>query len=149
MQTAKKPLQSVQMSQTYQVPVEKVYQAWIKPEVLQQWFGCSDMTTQNIELDVRVGGQWKWVSKSKEDGHITEVHGQYEEVIPNQKLVFTWNLDGKVFAEDTLVTVLFRDLGDSTELTLIHDQFADEAMVEPHKAGWNKALDGLATYLKK
>lgn len=138
--------QTVQLSQTFQAPVAQVYQAWIQPSAFKQWFGCGHAEIQDIELDVRIGGSWKLDLKSNEDGEPIYINGTYQEVVPNQKLSFTWNVDS---AKDTLVTILFRDLGGSTEITLTHERFADAAVAEPHAQGWANCLESMEAYLKK
>ena len=65
--------------------------------------------------------------------------------MPNRKLVFTWAW--RTMPErESLVTVSSSEDGDGTMLTLIHEQFFDEAARDRHEAGWAKALDKLDRY---
>jgi uncharacterized protein YndB with AHSA1/START domain len=74
------------------------------------------------------------------------VMGTFREVVPRERLVYTWawrGEDGKPGPE-TLVTVTFRAVGRKTELTLRHEGFADKDGREAHRGGWNGCLDKLA-----
>jgi uncharacterized protein YndB with AHSA1/START domain len=147
--TVKQAEQSVQLSQTFQFPVEQVYQAWTQPEAIRQWLGC-DMKTKGVKMDLQVGGQWKILAESEEDNREFLIYGTYQEIIPNRKLVFTWSLDSaKIDTKDTLVTVTFRDLGNATEVTLTHERFANLEATEAHTYGWTISLETLDSYLQK
>lgn len=94
------------------------------------------------EADVRPGGQFSVVFRT-EDGEENNSIGEYLEVIPQEKLVFSWHW--KTTPERvSRVTVLFRAKDGGTELTLIHERFFDEATRDDHREGWIGALDKLA-----
>ena len=76
------------------------------------------------------------------DGDEHDVSGVYREVVPNEKLVFTWAWKSTPERE-SLVTVLFKPDGDGTLLTLTHEQFFDEDARDRHQHGWTGALDKL------
>jgi uncharacterized protein YndB with AHSA1/START domain len=69
----------------------KVWAAWTDPEKIAQWFGPSETREDSVraELDVRVGGRFR-ASFNTADGEYHEVGGVYREVVPNQRLVFSW-----------------------------------------------------------
>jgi uncharacterized protein YndB with AHSA1/START domain len=87
---------------------------------------------------VRVGGRFRVVFHT-EDGEEHDVSGVYREVVPNEKLVFTWAWRSTPERE-SLVTVALRPDGGGTSLTLTHEQFFDEAARDRHAAGWAGAL---------
>src|SRR5262245_16773593 len=68
---------------------EKVYTAWTNPKHLVKWFGPDSGPVTKAQTDVRVGGRYL-VEFSTEDGEQHSVSGIYREVIPNEKLAFTW-----------------------------------------------------------
>ena len=82
------------------------------------------------ELDVRVGGRFAIVFHT-EDGEEHHVSGVYREVVPNEKLVFTWAWRTTPERE-SLVTVLIKPDGAGSLLTLIHEQFFDEPARDRH-----------------
>lgn len=119
----------------------KVYAAWTEPEKLSRWFGPDAGAVLSAETDPRVGGRFRIVFLT-EDGEEHDVSGLYREVVPDEKLVFTWAWRTTPERE-SLVTILIRPDGDGTSLTLIHEQFFDEAARDRHAHGWAGCLDKL------
>jgi uncharacterized protein YndB with AHSA1/START domain len=138
---------SVTLKRRLNAPAEKVYAAWTQPAQLVHWFGPSQTVAGSVhaEMDVRVGGGFR-VSFKTEDGEHHEVGGVYREVVPNEKLVFSWAWHTTPERE-SLVTVLIRSEGEAAMLTLTHEQFFDEAARDGHKRGWTGTLDKLEGYL--
>ena len=126
---------------------EKVYAAWTDPQNLIQWFGRADARreTMRAEIDLRVGGRYR-VSFTVPAGEYFEVGGVYREVIPNERLVFSWAWHSTPERE-SLLTVSLRPDGDGTLLTLHHTQLFDEAARAGHERGWLAALDSLEKFL--
>jgi uncharacterized protein YndB with AHSA1/START domain len=138
-QTATKP--SLAIKRRYNAAPAKVYAAWTDPEKIARWFGPEKVTAVRADADVRVGGQYHIKAISPDGEH--NVGGVYREVVPNEKLVFTWAWKSTPERE-SLVTVLLRPDGSGTLLTLTHEQFFDEEARDRHQHGWTGALDKLA-----
>ena len=120
---------------------EKVFAAWTKPETLALWFGPGHCTRVDASIDLRVGGRYHITMVVPGDQH--DVMGVYREIVPNERLVFTWHW--KTTPErESQVTVTFKPDGGGTMLTLLHELFADEPARERHQEGWAGALDKLA-----
>jgi uncharacterized protein YndB with AHSA1/START domain len=138
---------SVTLKRRLNAPAEKVYAAWTEPAQIAHWFGPSETVAGSVhaEMDVRVGGRFR-VSFNTVDGEHHEVGGIYREVVPNEKLVFSWAWYTTPERE-SLVTVLIRKEGEGAMLTLTHEQFFDEAARDGHKRGWTGTLDKLEHYL--
>ena len=122
---------------------EKVYAAWADPLNLVQWFALTQAKPGSIEaeLDVRVGGRYR-ISWLDEKGERFEVGGVYREVVPNERLKFTWAWHSTPERE-SLVTVQLKPDPVGTLLTFHHEQFADEKARDSHKKGWSEFLDQL------
>jgi len=124
---------------------EKVYAAWTDPEKIVKWFGPDSGPVTHAEADVRVGGHYA-VTFHTEDGEEHNVGGIYREVVPNEKLAFTWAW--RTMPErESFVTVLIKPDGAGSILTLIHEQFFDEPARDRHAVGWTGCLDKLERYL--
>jgi len=131
----------------YKAPVERVYAAWTKPEQMKRWFAPGDMIVPAAEADVRVGGRYR-VQISEGEGQC-EFHttgGVYREVVPNQRLVFTWQWEGSDL--ETVVTVEFKALSSNeTALTLVHEGFDNQDNREKHGQGWQGCLANLEAFV--
>lgn len=136
---------SLTLKRRLKAPPEKVFAAWTDPAKLKSWFGPEQIETIIAEADARVGGRFHIVMRSP-DGEEHDVSGVYREVIPNERLVFTWAW--KTMPErESLVTVLIKPDGRETLLTLTHEQFFDEAARDRHRHGWTGCLDKLERYI--
>ncbi|MGE0564843.1 MAG: SRPBCC domain-containing protein [Pseudolabrys sp.] len=141
--TAAKP--SLTIKRRFNAPPDTVYAAWTRPEHLARWFGPAGCERIEAEIDPRVGGRYKIGMIMPDDRH--DVSGIYREIVPNQKLVFTWAWKSTPERE-SLVTVTFKeDEGGGTIMTLLHEKFFDEAARDRHNNGWLGTMDKLEKYL--
>ena len=136
-QSATKP--SLTLKRRFRASPEKVFAAFTDPEKVKLWMGPGEIKAVRAEGDMRVGGRYRWVMRNPA-GEEHDVSGVYREIVPNQKLVFTWAWKSTPERE-SLVTVLLKADGDGTLLTLTHEQFFNEAARDSHRGGWNGALD--------
>ena len=143
---------TVRLTREFKAPIEKVFQAWTDPKILTQWVGPKEVQTTAAEVDLKVGGKYQFTLKLP-DGNISNHYGEYREIDPPKKLVFTGVLDGQgcegsagVYAE-TVVTIELKDMGGSTRLTLTHDLLPTEDSRDSHAFGWNGSFDRLAEAL--
>jgi uncharacterized protein YndB with AHSA1/START domain len=123
---------------------EKVYAAWTDPAQIARWWGPEQAETLSAALDARVGGRFHIVFRTP-DGEEHDVSGTYREVVPSERLVFTW-MWRTMPERQSLVTVTLKRDGDGTLLTLQHEQFFDEAARDRHRSGWTGTLDKLEKY---
>ncbi len=121
----------------------KVWSAWTDPEKMIGWFGRADAVPGSMKanIDARVGGRFR-VSFTAMDGEYFEVGGIYREVVPNERLVFSWAWHSTPERESQ-VMVLLRPDGDGTLLTLHHEQLFDQAARDGHERGWLALLERL------
>ena len=102
---------SLTLKRRLNAPPEKVYAAWTDPEKIVKWFGPDAGPVKSAVLDVRNGGRYAIVF-STEDGEEHHVSGVYREVIPDEKLNFTWAW--RTMPErESLVTILIKPDGES------------------------------------
>lgn len=136
-QAATKP--SLTLKRRLNAAPAKVFAAWTDPEKVKHWIGPGEVKALSADCDLRVGGRYRWVMRNPA-GEEYDVGGVYREVVPNEKLVFTWAWKSTPERE-SVVTVLLKPDGDGTLLTLTHEQFFDEAARDSHQGGWTGALD--------
>jgi uncharacterized protein YndB with AHSA1/START domain len=139
---------SLRLKRHYAVPVEKVFRAWTDPQALRQWFGPSDDGQILVsETDLKVGGRYRIVMQMP-GGEQHRLGGVYREIVPNERLVFTWAWESTPERE-SLVTVQLNSAGDGTDMTVTHEHFFDEAARDRHQQGWNGTLERLGRYLPR
>jgi uncharacterized protein YndB with AHSA1/START domain len=107
--------------------------------------GPGEMKALIAESDTRVGGHYRWVMQGA-DGEQHDVSGVYREVVPNEKLVFTWAWKSTP-ERQSLVTVDIKPDGTGSLMTLTHEQFFDEDASDRHRNGWSGALDKMEKLL--
>lgn len=135
--------QTVKLVKRLKAPPSRVFEALTKPENILQWWGVDAGSTLSAEADLRPGGRYSIIFRML-DGSEHNPTGVYREVIPNAKLVFTWEWPGRPEWESQ-VTIELRSIGNDTELTLTHENLPDEA-AGSHEAGWTGLLDQLHRY---
>lgn len=138
---------SLALTRRFRAPPEKVWAAWTEPQRLIDWFGPADIKPGSLraELDLRVGGRYR-ISFDHASGEHSEVMGIYREVVPNERLVFSWAWHSTPERE-SLVTVSIRPDGAGTLLVFSHEQFFDETARDNHAKGWNELFGRLEAYL--
>jgi uncharacterized protein YndB with AHSA1/START domain len=142
------PDTSLQMRRTFSAPRQRVFRAWTDPNELARWFAPSaDYSTVVPEFDLRVGGKYRLEIHHK-GGNVHRLWGIYREIRPPEKLVFTWRWDGDTLSQDSVVTIEFHDLGNSTEVVLTHELLPNIEEREKHVHGWNGCLEQLAKYVE-
>ena len=121
----------------------KVFAAWTDPEKIVRWFGPEQTIVDSVsaDMDVRVCGHFR-IGFRTDYGEYHEVGGRYIEVVPDRRLVFSWAWHSTP-ERQSQVTVVLRDEGDVTLLTLTHDKFFDGAARDGHRRGWTGTLDKL------
>ena len=142
---------SLRITRAINAPRDRVYAAWTDAALAEQWWGAEGTTTRELTTDARVGRKFQWVLSTPESGKIT-AGGVYQEVLPGEKLAFTWagTQDVTEDSAESLVTVEFCGKeGGITELHLSQNNFSNEESRDNHEKGWNSALDNLECFLKK
>jgi len=123
----------------------RLFEAWTTPRLLERWWGPTGVRCTGAEVDLKVGGRYRIVNLLP-DGRELVIAGEFLEVEPCEKLVYTWS-SAPGPAELEQVTVRFEARGARTELIIVHERVADEPTRRGHADGWNGCLDGLVALL--
>src|SRR5437764_9510907 len=89
MSTATATQPSLTLKRRLNAPPAEVFAAWTDPEKMKRWMGPEGVEPLRAEIDAHVGGRYRLVMRST-DGEEHDVSGVYREVVPNEKLVFSW-----------------------------------------------------------
>lgn len=108
----------IQMTRLFDAPRQLVYEVLTRPEHVRRWWGLLDenYSVPICEIDLRVGGKWRFVSKGPE-GEVA-FSGVYKEIVPNERLVHTEIFEAYP-TEESLVTNVLADEGGKTRLTVV------------------------------
>jgi uncharacterized protein YndB with AHSA1/START domain len=151
-QTAKVTLptdEQILITREFDAPAHLVFQAWTTPELVRRWWHAKRGEVTVCEIDLRVGGKWRSVMIA--DGGVeVAFHGEYREIVPNERLVSTETYEGVpdgVTEEQatTVNTATFTEKDGRTTLTLLvqaPSKEARDAIVESGmEDGLQDALD--------
>jgi uncharacterized protein YndB with AHSA1/START domain len=139
---------SLEVKRVIKAPRDRVYAAWTDPAQLKHWFGPENVQTRDLIADARVGGEFRWDLINPEGEKMT-IRGEFRELQPGKKIVFTWQWDDDETWKDhiSMVTVELADADGGTELRLTHEQLPNEELRDGHAEGWNSALNKLEKWL--
>jgi uncharacterized protein YndB with AHSA1/START domain len=140
--------EQILITRAFDAPKHLVYKAWTTPELVKRWWHANRGQVTIAEIDLRVGGMWRYVSVT-DDGLEVAFHGEYREIVPNELIVSTEVYEGvpegEAPEEGTLNTATFAEVDGRTTLTIlvqapskeIRDAIIDSGM----EAGMQDALD--------
>jgi uncharacterized protein YndB with AHSA1/START domain len=148
--TESRPLALVHVSRTFAAPREQVFRAWTEPDAVRRWFGSSIGPVQEVENDLRVGGRYRISVRMPPTGRRAAAHGEYLEVEPPERLVYTFAWERMPLAlglGNSKVTVEFVEHGESTEVRLTHELLDKRRLQAFHRFGWTSSMSRLARLL--
>jgi uncharacterized protein YndB with AHSA1/START domain len=129
-------------------PRPRVFSALTRPEDVATWWGPRLFTTPEIELDLRVGGRYRFTMQPPE-GERFHVSGEFLQIDPPSALAFTFRWDEPTPDDrETVVTLTLEVAGEATELSLRQGDFATEERRALHRGGWSDSLDKLSALLE-
>jgi uncharacterized protein YndB with AHSA1/START domain len=109
----------------FEAPKHLVYRAWTTPELVKRWWSGNRGEMTIAEIDLRVGGAWRYVMVT-DDGFEVAFHGEYREIVPNERIVSTEVYEGMPEGE-ALNTVTFAETEGRTILTVLVQHSSKEA----------------------
>jgi uncharacterized protein YndB with AHSA1/START domain len=136
------------ITREFDAPKELVYRAWTTPELVERWWSGERGTVTSVEIDLRVGGTWRYVMVANEGSEVA-FHGEFREIVPNERIVNTEVYEGAPGGDEDapLVTITFTDVDGRTILTQlmrcgtkeVRDMIIDSGM----EGGMQEAMDRL------
>jgi uncharacterized protein YndB with AHSA1/START domain len=139
--------EQILITREFDAPKHLVYKAWTTPELVRRWWNAKRGQVTVAEIDLRVGGRWRYVMVT-EDGFEVGFHGEYREIVPNERIVSTEVYEGMPEGapeEGMLNTASFTEADGRTTLTIVvqcpskdvRDAIIDSGM----EAGMQDAMD--------
>lgn len=140
---------SFTITRRFNAPARLVYEAWTRPEYMKRWYGNACMTLEVCEMDARPGGKWRRVLRGS-DGSRFGFHGEFKELEPPQRVVFTEIFEPFPDHPSTVtVTLTERDGKTFAHLVQLHDSVAsrDAHIASGMETGMRETLDRLEAFV--
>jgi uncharacterized protein YndB with AHSA1/START domain len=136
------------ITREFDAPPHLVWKAWTTPELVKRWWHSNRGTMMTAEIDLRVGGKWRWVMIAA-GGFEVAFHGEYREIVPDERLVYTEVYEGAPQGPDgeeaVLNTLVFAAKGTRTLLTNLTEartkEVRDTIINSGMEAGMQDAFD--------
>ena len=112
------------ITREFDAPKHLVYKAWTTPELVKRWWNAKRGEVTIADIDLRVGGTWRWVMVT-DDGFEVAFHGEYREIVPDERIVTTEVYEGMPDAA-ALNTLEFTEEEGRTTITVLVDHASQE-----------------------
>ncbi len=145
----------VKVMRSFKAPRALVYRAFTEPNLVKQWqLGPPGWTMPVCEMDVRVGGRYRWVWKSDADGSQFGFSGVFREVEPGVRIVQTERYDpgtvgGEYPGAEALITLSFADDDGMTTVTTLMDFGSKEGRDAAMSTGMTNGMEQSYALLDK
>lgn len=131
---------TIRVARRFSAPPERVFHAWLEPGLAGRWlFATASQPMTDVDIDPRVGGSFRF--GERRDGRRTEHTGEYVEIVPHRRLVFTLAMADRPHVV-TRVTAEISPLKTGCELALTHENVPPDREGET-EARWTGVLYGL------
>jgi serine/threonine protein kinase len=143
---ARTPESTIRLEQRVNAPAEQVFDAWVTPERMANWYAPSDeFKPSEVEVDLETGGRYRVGMFPPGQDQPVVVTGQYCRIDRPRQLSFTWSwISPRVDTHETQVTLDFHPDGAATNVVLTHERFRDQEQRIQHTQGWTGCLERLA-----
>ena len=140
------------LTRAFDAPRRLVFDAFTKPDLLKRWFGARGWNLVVCEVDLRVGGSWRFVSRGPQGAHMGQ-SGVYREIAPPDRLVYTELFDDQSYPGESLITHEFVEQNGKTTLssTLLYasQEGRDIVLSYPMRRGVGESYDRLGALLSE
>jgi uncharacterized protein YndB with AHSA1/START domain len=122
--------EEILITREFAAPPHLVYRAWTTPELVRRWWGGRRGEVTSVEIDLRVGGAWRYVMVAG-DGSEVAFHGEYREIVPDERIVCTEVLEGRPEAQALTIVTFGAASGRTTVAILV--RYDSEQDRETHR----------------
>ncbi|MGO8875935.1 MAG: SRPBCC family protein [Acidimicrobiales bacterium] len=133
----------IQIRREFDAPKHLVFKAWTTPELIKRWWAGQRGEVTIAEVDLRVGGRWRYVMVAN-DGFEVAFHGEYREVVPNERVVSTEIYEAFPDIE-AVATTTFSETDGRTTLTILVEhpsrETRDAHINSGMEGGMNESMD--------
>ena len=134
------------VTRSFNAPARIVFEAWTKPELFKRWWApkSSGVSLISFEADIRTGGAYRLVMGHTSSEQPIAFFGQYIEVTPHARLVWTNDEGGE---DGPVTTVTFEERDGATDI-VVHELYPskealDDALASGSTSGWGEQFEQL------
>jgi len=138
--------EQILIKREFDAPKHLVYKAWTTPELVKRWWHANRGEVTVAEIDLRVGGKWRSVLVG--DGFEVAFHGEYREIVPNERIVSTEVYEGAPDAE-TVNTLTLEEVDGRTILEILVQHSTKENRDAQIESGMEAGLQDALTLLEQ
>ena len=124
---------TLHITRTYKASAQRVFEAWTRPELMNQWMAPDPAMKCDVRAEARAGGEYA-VDMHTADG-VRTASGKYVEYDPYSRLAMSWSWDNSATA-DTLITIDLTEEDGVTTMSFTHSKFQDSSARDAHNEGW-------------
>ncbi len=124
------------ITREFDAPARLVYRAWTTPELIRRWWAGDHGEVTSVAVDLRVGGAWRYVMTAN-GGFEVAFHGEYQDIVPDQRIVSTEVFEGMPEAAALSTMTLTEAAGRTTMALLV-----DHTSLENRDAHLNSGMEG-------
>jgi len=135
---------TVRLHRVLRAPPERVYRAFLEADALARWLPPYGFTCRVHGLDARVGGPYSMSFTNFGTGHGHSFGGEYRELVPMERIVYTDRFDDPNLPGEMLTTVDLKAVSCGTELSVVQEGIPEMIPVEMCYLGWQESLAQLA-----
>jgi uncharacterized protein YndB with AHSA1/START domain len=139
--------EQILITREFDAPRHLVYRAWTEPELVRRWWSGQRGEVTSIDIELRVGGKWRYVMIGCEGAEVA-FHGEYREIVPDERLVTTEVFEGAPLkGEPPLNTVTFTEVDGRTAVAILMEcgtmELRDAIIESGMELGLQEAMDAL------
>ena len=135
------------ITREFDAPRKLIYRAWTTPELIRRWWSAKRGEVTLCEVDLRVGGRWRYVMVA-DGGFEVAFHGEYREIVPNERIVSTEVFEGYP-DEEAVNTLTLTEVGGRTTVTILVQHTSKEARDAHINSGMESGLQDALDLLEE
>ncbi len=138
------PTNTVRLHRVLRAKPERVYRAFLDPDAMAKWLPPNGFTGKVLQMDARVGGTHRMAFTNFTTGQSHSFGGEYQELVPNERIRYTDKFDDPHLPGQMQVTVTLRKVSFGTDLSILQEGIPEAIPVEACYLGWQESLALLA-----
>jgi len=135
---------TVRLHRVLRCPPDRLYRAFLEPAAMAKWLPPHGFTCEVHEMDARVGGIYRMSFRNFSSGKVHGFGGEYQELVPNEKIRYTDRFDDPNLPGEILATITLKQVSCGTELHIVQEGLPEVIPAEACYLGWQDSLLQLA-----